>query len=131
MSKYFKPYELLHSNTATQYGISNTPTSFDHVQNLLLLVAYLDKIREAFGRPIHVNSGYRTPDVNARVGGEPTSLHMRGLAADLRPSGGDRFGLYLAICSVIGEHRGTMETFDNGKFEVCVYGSFIHFGINK
>lgn len=47
----------------------------------------LDPIRESIGRPILINSGYRSPEHNRRVGGSPTSDHLRGLAADIRIAG--------------------------------------------
>ena len=43
----------------------------------------LDPLREAYGKPIKVNSGYRCPDLNLAVGGSKTSQHMLGLAADI------------------------------------------------
>lgn len=48
------------------------------------LVDKLDRLRHAWGRPIVVNSGFRTPTHNASVGGKPNSAHLRGLAADCR-----------------------------------------------
>lgn len=45
----------------------------------------LDPVREWYGKPIYVNSGYRCPKHNAAVGGVPNSQHMRGEAADIRP----------------------------------------------
>ena len=47
----------------------------------------LDAVRERFGKPIRVNSGYRCPKHNAEVGGVPNSQHMRGEAADIAPAG--------------------------------------------
>ena len=43
----------------------------------------LERIRALLGKPIHVNSGYRSPEVNAAVGSKPTSQHMKGEAADI------------------------------------------------
>ena len=43
----------------------------------------LERIRALLGHPIHVNSGYRSPEVNAAVGSKPTSQHMKGEAADI------------------------------------------------
>lgn len=45
----------------------------------------LNEIRQAFGKPILVNSGYRSPEHNRRVGGAENSYHVQGLAADIRP----------------------------------------------
>lgn len=49
----------------------------------MLLIEYLEKIRAHFGKPIHINSGYRTPEHNAKVGGVKHSYHTKGRAADI------------------------------------------------
>lgn len=57
------------------------------------------RVRHLLGdRPIHVNSGYRCPDLNAAVGGAPDSLHMKGLAADILCP---QFGVPLDVCRAI------------------------------
>ena len=48
-----------------------------------LVEKILDPLREAWGRPIFVNSGYRSPALNKAVGGVATSHHLRGMAADI------------------------------------------------
>ena len=64
-------------------GIDNTPTPIA-VANLTALVdAVLDPLRERYGYPVHVSSGYRCPRVNAAVGGKRTSQHVNGEAADI------------------------------------------------
>ena len=81
--KYFTIKELCKSSTATQKGIDNTPNS-EIVSNLKNLVEYiLDPLREKYGKPILVNSGYRSPALNKAVNGSKTSQHMKGLAADI------------------------------------------------
>ena len=63
--------------------IENLP-SWTDVDNLLdLAVLVLDPIREAWGQPLIVTSGYRSPQLNAAVGGVPTSAHMEGYAVDI------------------------------------------------
>lgn len=52
------------------------------VSNVLLKI--LDDLREKIGEPIYINSGYRTPEHNKRVGGTTLSYHMYGMAADIR-----------------------------------------------
>ena len=47
------------------------------------LLSKLDMIREEFGKPIHINSGYRTEAHNEKVGGKPASSHLKGLAVSL------------------------------------------------
>lgn len=81
--KYFTIKELCKSSTAVQKKIDNTPNS-EIVNNLKQLVEYiLDPLREGYGKPIHVNSGYRCPALNKAVNGSKTSYHMTGLAADI------------------------------------------------
>ena len=81
--KYFTINELTKSATATSKGIDNTPTR-DVVGNLTALVdKVLDPLREAYGKPIKVNSGYRCPKLNKAVGGSATSQHVLGQAADI------------------------------------------------
>lgn len=81
--KYFTIKELCKSSTATLKRIDNTPNS-EIVNNLEQLVDnILDPLREAYGKPIKVNSGYRCEALNAAVGGSKTSQHKYGLAADI------------------------------------------------
>lgn len=81
--KYFTIKELCKSSTATAKGIDNSPNS-EIVKNLELLIDnILDPLRERYGKPITVNSGYRCPELNKAVGGSKTSQHMKGLAADI------------------------------------------------
>lgn len=81
--KYFTIKELCKSSTATQMGIDNTPNS-EIVNNLEQLVdIILDPLREKYGKPIRVNSGYRCEKLNKAVGGSNTSQHRYGLAADI------------------------------------------------
>lgn len=81
--KYFTLKELTRSATAEAKGIDNTPTP-EVEKNLTLLVEnVLDPLREIYGKPITVNSGYRCPELNKAVGGSKTSDHVKGFAADI------------------------------------------------
>lgn len=81
--KYFTIKELIASSTAQSKGIDNTPTQ-QVIDNLTKLVdAVLDPLREWYGQPITVNSGYRCEALNEAVGGAKTSQHMTGHAADI------------------------------------------------
>lgn len=81
--KYFSIKELSASNEARKMGIDNTPTH-EAVESLTALVeAVLDPLRERYGYPIHVSSGYRCKRLNTAVGGAKTSQHMTGEAADI------------------------------------------------
>lgn len=81
--RFFSIKELCKSTTADKYNIDNTPTQ-EVTDNLTKLVDnILDPLREAWGRPIYVNSGYRSPKLNTKVGGTSTSQHLFGMAADI------------------------------------------------
>lgn len=82
-STYFKLEELLKSDTALVSQIENLP-SWKDVENLQeLATLVLDPIRQAWGQPLIVTSGFRSPQLNAAVGGVPTSAHMEGCAVDI------------------------------------------------
>ncbi len=81
--KYFTMRELTSSATAEARRIDNTPTTEAAVRLTTLVTHVLDPLREMYGKPITVNSGYRCPQLNAAVGGAKTSQHMRGEAADI------------------------------------------------
>lgn len=83
-SKYFTLEEMVASATAKRKGISNKPTEGVAINLQRLVKNVLDPLREAYGRPIIVTSGYRSPRLNAAVGGAPRSQHCLGEAADIR-----------------------------------------------
>ena len=85
MSKYFTLEELTRSQTAALNGYDNTPNA-KQKRDLLRLIDYLDGIREEFGEPIKVTSGFRSWDVNHAVGGVKKSQHLAGQAADIVPA---------------------------------------------
>ena len=87
MAKYFTLKEMTYSDTAKKYGIDNTPPAgvIVHLNELML---FLDPLREAWGSPITVTSGYRCEYLNRKVGGSSTSVHKRGWAVDLVPKNG-------------------------------------------
>ena len=85
--KYFSLCEMTRSDTAKRLGIDNTPPA-DIKNNLTLFIEkVLDPIREDWGSPIIVSSGYRCPELNKAVGGVNTSGHMYGFCADLQVKG--------------------------------------------
>ena len=80
--KYFTFHEMI--STASTAQENNLP-DWDDINRLLELCRWiLDPVREMYGKPIVVTSGFRTPFLNRLVGGVSTSQHMQGLAADLR-----------------------------------------------
>lgn len=82
--KFFTITELTKSSTAQRKGIENIPSKKEQ-QNLIDLVEHiLDPLREAYGKPIIVTSGYRCKALNKAAGGASTSQHLYGQAADIR-----------------------------------------------
>ena len=81
--KYFCVEEMISSATARREGIDNRPTESAYHLLHVLVDQLLDPIREAWGEPIVVSSGYRCKQLNTLVGGARNSHHMLGCAADL------------------------------------------------
>lgn len=81
--KYFTVAEFVRSETADRLAIDNRLPKelLPNVQALINNV--LDPLREAYGKPITINSGYRSPALNKAVKGSATSDHMKGCAADI------------------------------------------------
>ena len=83
----FSLHEMTKSETALRHGLDNTPGE-EEIENLRRLCEQvLQPIRDAYGRGVKVNSGFRHPDVNAAVGGSRTSDHTKGMAADIEIPG--------------------------------------------
>lgn len=87
LSANFTLKELTKSDTATRLGLDNTPDE-QALENLKTLCEkVLQPVREHFGKSVTVNSGYRSPESNAAVGGSKTSDHCKGQAADIEIPG--------------------------------------------
>ena len=86
LSPNFTLAELTHSETAERLGLDNTPDEKVKA-NLVRLARILEEVRRVLGRPIMVNSAYRSPAVNKAIGSKPTSQHCIGCAADIRVPG--------------------------------------------
>ncbi|WP_289763614.1 D-Ala-D-Ala carboxypeptidase family metallohydrolase [Paramuribaculum intestinale] len=81
--KYFSFQEFERSDTAYRHGIDNTMPEAAKKNVAVLVDKVLDPLREAWGKPITVTSGYRCATLNKAVGGVPTSMHLTGNAADI------------------------------------------------
>lgn len=80
----FEVEELCFSWTALRYSIDNTPENADIEENLQALIdSVLIPARREYGKYIKVNSGYRAPKLNKRVGGVAKSQHQKGEAVDI------------------------------------------------
>lgn len=84
LTPHFSLHEFTASATARRLGIDNTPQE-DHIAALRYLCEQLlEPLRNHVGHPIVINSGFRSPRLNAAVGGVKNSQHLRGEAADIR-----------------------------------------------
>ena len=83
----FSLEELTKSETALRFGLDNTPNDQELSNLVALCESVLQPIRDHFGKGVKVNSGFRDPEVNAKVGGSKTSDHCKGMAADIEIPG--------------------------------------------
>jgi hypothetical protein len=83
ISKHLSLAEVSRSETAKRRGINNTPSG-EHLANFKLLAENIfEPIREHFGVPIHISSGYRSKELNSAIGGSLSSQHCEGQAIDI------------------------------------------------
>ena len=89
ISKYVTYLEVTKSNQATALKLANIPNA-TQLKNLKLVCSNVfDKVREHFGKPIGISSGFRSIELNAKIGGSKTSQHCEGKALDID---GDLYG---------------------------------------
>ena len=97
LSENFSLNELTKSQTATRKGTDNKPTT-EQVENLKALsINILQKIRDHYGKPVRVTSGYRSPELCVAIGSSDKSQHAKGEAADFEITGVDNFDLAIWI----------------------------------
>lgn len=78
---------MLKSRTATRLGLSNSPNE-EHVKNMQALAENIfQPLRDYFGVPIHISSGYRSEALNNAIGGSKSSQHCKGEAMDIDRDG--------------------------------------------
>ena len=119
--KHFTISEMLKSDTAIKQRLWNG-ANLEVEENLRALVdEVLDPLRERYGKPIYVNSGYRCPKLNQLVNGAANSQHMKGEAADIRPVKSEK----LKVKSELDELVRIL--IENGKFDqLIIYPTFLH-----
>lgn len=88
--KYFTIEELTRSATAKRLGIDNKPDANALINMQELVEKVLDPLREAYGKPIRVNSGFRSARLNKAIGGAVSSDHLTGRAADITGTPGTK-----------------------------------------
>jgi zinc D-Ala-D-Ala carboxypeptidase len=87
LSKNFTLSEMTKSETALRKDMVNDPLDRELGNLIALAQEVLQPVRDHYGVGVKVNSGYRSPDVNAAVGGSRTSDHCKGMAADIEIPG--------------------------------------------
>ena len=96
----------------------------DVLKNIIELAKNLQVLRDAIGKSITINSGYRSPKYNAKIGGVKNSQHVKGKASDLRVSGMTPKELALIIEGLI--EQGKMK-----QGGIGVYPNFVHYDIRN
>ena len=89
LSPHFSQSEFIGSQTAARKGIDNTPGRAEIANLTQLCTNVLEPVRVAWGRPMTISSGYRSPRLNVAIGGSKTSQHCNGMAADIEIPGVD------------------------------------------
>lgn len=120
LSPHFSYGEMFYSVQAAKLQINNTPPKSCVINLIRLCNEVLEPIREKFGSPIHVNSGYRCQALNKAVGGATTSFHLLGRAADITAS--DLRRLKDLVAELVSD--GTIK-----PIEYIEYSSFIHLAL--
>ena len=84
ISKNFSYDEMVYSATAERLKLDNTPNEKEKANLVRLVLEILQPVRDKWGRPIVVTSGFRSEAVNKAVGGARNSQHRLGEAADIK-----------------------------------------------
>ena len=87
LTKNFTLAEMTKSETALRHDMANTPGEQEIAALKVLAENVLQPVRDHFGKGVKVNSGFRHPEVNAKIGGSKNSDHCRGQAADIEIPG--------------------------------------------
>ena len=125
LSEHFTLGEFTKSGSHPE--VYNIP-SHEAIANLANLSKWLEVLRERAGTPIVINSGYRSPQLNKKIGGVPTSNHLTGCAVDIRTSGMEQAICYAAI--LINYAKETNQEFDELLIEKNRYGAiWLHFAV--
>jgi zinc D-Ala-D-Ala carboxypeptidase len=125
LTPHFTLEEFTDSQTAARMGLNNVPSSTSIERgNLQRTAETMEKVRALLGdKPVLISSGYRSPQVNAAVGGSKSSAHISGLAADFSCPG---FGTPKHICKHLHAHMKALRI-DQLIHE---YDTWVHLGLS-
>ena len=125
LSEHFTLGELTKSGSHPE--VYNIP-SHEAIANLTNLSKWLEVLRERAGTPIIINSGYRSPQLNRKIGGAPNSNHLTGCAVDIRGENMEQLIRYAAI--LLDYADKTNQEFDELLIERNRYGAiWLHFAV--
>jgi hypothetical protein len=125
LSEHFKLGEMTKSNSHPE--VYNIP-SHEAIANLKRVCGWLEVLRERSGGPVRINSGYRSPQLNKKIGGVPTSNHLTGCAADIRVENMEQLIRYAAILLDYADE--SHQDFDELLIERNRYGAiWLHFAV--
>ena len=125
LSEHFTLGEFTRSGSHPE--VYNIP-SHEAIANLTNLSKWLEVLRERAGTPIIINSGYRSPQLNRKIGGAANSNHLTGCAVDIRTSGMEQAICYAAI--LIKYSKESNQDFDELLIEKNRYGAvWVHFAV--
>ena len=103
ITKNFSMEELVASNTAIMKGIDNTPDKEVEARLVQLAQQVLQPLRDSYGKPIKISSGYRCQALNKAIGGVSTSQHLKGEAVDINNGQIENKKLFLLASKMIKE----------------------------
>ena len=115
LSKNFSLSELTKSQTALRMGINNEPTPGDLYNLHLLCDNILQPLREHYGRPVTISSGYRSEDLCVAIGSSRKSQHAKGQAADFEVMGVDNKEVAEWIRDVLDFDQLILEFYEDGE----------------
>ena len=125
LSPHFTLGEMTRSESHPE--VYNIP-SHEAIANLKHLCQWLEVLRERSGGPVRINSGYRSPQLNRKIGGATNSNHLTGCAADIRVTGFEQAIRYAAILLDYADE--SHQEFDELLVERNRYGAiWLHFAV--
>lgn len=129
--KHFTFSEFERSDTASRLKIDNRLPELAEAHIVELVDILLDPLREAWGGPLTVTSGYRCTELNRAVGGSETSAHLAGWAADLVPASEDPRGVQGLVDFAVEWLTATGLPFDQLIDERSGGSRWLHLGIRN
>ena len=127
LSEHFTLGELTKSGSHPE--VYNIP-SHEAIANLTNLTKWLEILRKTRGEPIVINSGYRSPQLNRKIGGAANSNHLTGCAVDIRVLGMEQLLRYATILLDYADE--SKQDFDELLIEKNRYGAiWLHFAVRQ